>query len=693
MKGDDKILLKVLDGSDKKLFIPVYQRNYDWKKENCELLFHDLVKLIKNDKKSHFFGSIVTAHQYDGGGDSFIIIDGQQRITTVSLLFLAMINAVKNGEAKTENERVCDKIMKSYIIDEYSTDRIKVRLKPTKGDNEAFLKIVVNDKDNFIEDSNVTKNYHILYDMVTTMPFSIDQMYEAIKKLVIIDIYVEDDDDPQLIFESLNSTGLKLTKADMIRNYVLMGLDAKQQLEFYNKYWCPIEKNVERTKTANFFRDYLTVKQHKIPSIENVYNVFKEYAEGKEIELILKDLLKYSRIYHKILTSSLENPEANDILMRLNILELTVSYPYLMSLFEYYEMGNINDAELKNVLRCIESYVFRRLVCNYPTNALNKIFCTLHGEAVKAMASKNSYSSSVIYLLQIKTRSSIFPRDEAFKPLFATKDIYSMQKRSKLYIFDRLENQDSRETTNLIDKINNGTYSIEHIMPQTLNKEWKEELGENNESIHQEWLNTIANLTITGYNSKYQNRSFTEKKTIENGYNDSPLRLNQYLKSCTKWTELEMKERLAQLQTLALKLWPFPSTDYLPEKKTEKEFNLAEEYDYKNSKLKQYIFMGTLYPTKGWTDMIVSVVKSLHELDSDILENMASHNQSIYISDKPRLKSGRWNKVAESVFLNTNSNTTTKIRFLRDIFDEYDLDQSELRFVLYGEEDKNMLFS
>lgn len=693
MKGNESFLIKLLDGSDKKLYIPVYQRNYDWKKENCDLLFKDLVKLItNNDRKSHFFGSIVTAHQYGGNDESFVIIDGQQRITTVSLLFLAMINAVHDGDARVEDPRKCEQIMKSYIIDEYSDDEAKVRLKPSRGDYDAFLKIVANDKDNFLEESNVTQNYRYLYESVKAMPYSIDQLFEAIKKLGIIKIFVEEDDDPQLIFESLNSTGLKLTKADMIRNFVLMGLTAKKQTEFYNKYWNPIEQNTGKNKTANFFRDYLTVQQHKIPSIDNVYSVFKEYAEGKDTEDLLKDLLEFSKSYKKILTAATDSEKANDILIRLNILELTVSYPYLMSLLKYYEEGNLSSEDLIRILSCIESYVFRRMICGYPTNALNKIFCTLHGETLKAMGERNSYTSSLIYLLQAKTRSSIFPRDEAFRNIWHTKDIYSMQKRSKLYIFDRLENQDSKETTGLIDKISNGDYSIEHIMPQTLNDVWKEQLGENYETIYQEWINTIANLTITGYNSKYQNKSFLEKKSVENGYNDSPLRLNQFLKSCDRWSEAEMKKRLHQIQELALKLWQYPTTDYIPTTKAEKEFSLNEDIDFTNSKLKQFIFMGTLYNTEGWADMIVSVIKLLYDLDNEAMEKIASEKQSKFISDKQRLASGKWRNIGEGVFLNTNSDTNKKVNILRSVFEEYDLDPNELHFILYGEKEENTLF-
>lgn len=692
MRGDAINLFKVLDGSDKKLFIPVYQRNYDWKEDNCNLLFKDLMNLITNkNRKSHFFGSIVTAHLYGGSDESFVIIDGQQRITTVSLLLLAMVNAVHDGDAKVEDTRKCEQIMKSYIIDEYSDDEAKVRLKPSRGDYDAFLKIVANDKDNFLEESNVTQNYLILYENVKAMPYCIDQLFEAIKKLVVIKIFVEDDDDPQLIFESLNSTGLKLTKADMIRNFVLMGLTAKEQTKFYNVYWSSIEQNTGKSKTANFFRDYLTVKQRRIPSIENVYVVFKEYAEDKNIEDLLKDLLKYSKIYKKIITASTNVETVNNILKRLNTLELTVSYPYLMSLLEYYEGNNIGENDLLTILNCIESYVFRRLICNYPTNALNKIFCTLHSETIKAMGTKNSYSSSLVYLLQTKTRSSVFPRDEAFKSLWGTKDIYAMQKKSKRYIFDRLENQDSKETTNIIEKIDKGDYTIEHIMPQTLNNDWKKQLGENCEEIHQEWLNTIANLTLTGYNSKYQNRSFVDKKTVEKGFNESPLRLNQYLKTCEKWTVEEMKERQKQMINLALKLWPYPSTDYISEAKAEQEFCLNEDIDYTHSKLKQYIFMGTSY-NNGWSNMIVDVLKSLYELDSEIMDGIVERNVSSLVSNSPRIKSGKWKLIGEQVFLNTNSDTMAKVKLLRNVFDEYDLDQNELRFILYGEKDEPTLF-
>lgn len=682
MKGDAKPLYKLLDGSDRKLFIPVYQRNYDWKRDNCEQLFRDLGKLINSDRRSHFFGSIVTAHLHGGDQDSLVIIDGQQRITTVSLLLLAMVNAVKDGDANADSPSVCDKIMTSCIIDEYSTDSTKVRLKSASGDSEAFLKIVGNEKDSFIESSNITVNYRFLYDLVKGMEWSVDKLFEAVRKLEIINIFVEDDDDPQLIFESLNSTGLKLTKADMIRNFVLMGLEPKKQEDYYRKYWVKIEENTQRSRTADFFRDFLTVRQGSIPSIDSVYSEFKKYAEDRDTEEVLKDLLGMSKIYSKILSPGQYGEEVNGILSRFNILEMTVAYPYLMSLLSYFDEGSMDEDDLVRVLGCIETFVFRRQICGYPTASLNKIFCTLHGEALKAMNSANSYASSVIYVLLSKTRSSVFPRDAEYSKEFVTKDIYSMQKKNRLYLFDRLENQKSRETNDVIGKIRSHVYTIEHIMPQTLSEDWKKDLGENWQHVYDTWLNTIANLTLTGYNSRYLNKRFIEKKDAENGFSDSSLRLNKFLQKCDKWTETELQKRSDLLLELALNLWPYPKTDYKPVERAENEHSLGEDFDFTHSAPKKFILCGTEYPCRDWTSLLETVLRTLNDRDSTVMSGMPERLQSALVCRKPLVK-GRWIPIAE-FFVNVNTDTMSKIRLLREVLDEYELEHSELGIILSG---------
>lgn len=283
MHGEAKLLLKFLDGSDNRYIIPVYQRNYDWRPKQCEQLFNDLVQIIKKNRKTHFFGSIVTSSANKGGKSDYLVIDGQQRITTISILFTAMVNLMKSGTVVAEDKRLAEKIEKKFLVDEYQTEERKLRLKPIKDDCVSFDKLITNNPSEFVESSNITQNYHYFETRIKNIKrdeISIDELYEAIFRLEIIDIFLDKEDNPQLIFESLNSTGLDLTEADKIRNFILMGLDAKKQEEYYESYWNKIEK-FTAYNVSGFIRNYLTLIQKKIPNINNVYFTFKEYVLEK----------------------------------------------------------------------------------------------------------------------------------------------------------------------------------------------------------------------------------------------------------------------------------------------------------------------------------------------------------------------------------------------------------------------------
>ena len=361
---------------------------------------------------------------------------------------------------------------------------------------------------------------------------------------------------------------------------------------------------------------------------------------------------------------------------------MTVAYPYLMSLLSYFDEGSMDEDDLVRVLGCIETFVFRRQICGYPTASLNKIFCTLHGEALKAMNSANSYASSVIYVLLSKTRSSVFPRDAEFSKEFVTKDIYSMQKKNRLYLFDRLENQKSRETNDVIGKIRSHVYTREHIMPQTLSEDWKKDLGENWQHVYDTWLNTIANLTLTGYNSRYLNKRFIEKKDAENGFSDSSLRLNKFLRECDTCTETEMQQRRDLLLELTINLWPYPKTDYKPVERAENEHSLGEDFDFTHSAPKKFILCGTEYPCRDWTSLLETVLRTLNDRDSTVMSGMPERLQSALVCRKPLVK-GRRIPIA-GFFVNVNTDTMSKIRLLREVLDEYELEHSELGIILSG---------
>ncbi|WP_289128387.1 DUF262 domain-containing protein, partial [uncultured Clostridium sp.] len=318
MKANEKYLIRFLDSSDTNFVIPVYQRNYDWKKEQCKQLYDDLVNMIKYKYKSHFFGTIVSIYNDSGRNREYLIIDGQQRITTISILLLAIVNIIKENRLKA-NGIIKEKLTNQYLINQYcEDDDRKLKLKPIKNDRQAFEKLFYNE--DFIEDSNITSNYKYFYNRIIDGDVSINELFEAIEKLMIVEIELKNgEDDPQLIFESLNSTGLDLTDADKVRNFILMGKSSKVQEKLYNKYWHKVEKNTEY-KVTEFIRDYMTMKQNKIANISKIYVNFKEYVITNDIDIeeCLKDMIKFSEYYNNILRSNLGIRQVDEILKRIN---------------------------------------------------------------------------------------------------------------------------------------------------------------------------------------------------------------------------------------------------------------------------------------------------------------------------------------------------------------------------------------
>jgi len=524
--------LEFFEGPKKRFVIPVYQRNYDWRIEHCEQLYNDLLDIVKYNFRNHFLGSIVYVFDEYKPGRELLIIDGQQRIATISLLLLAIHNLLEKGEVVSESKSLKEEINELYLIDKFAKEEKRIKLKPVKADNQAFLKLYNNNPDNYILSSNITKNYFYFLNKIKESEISIDDLFEAIQRLMIVDIRLNiRDDDPQLIFESLNATGLGLTQADLVRNFILMGKHKDIQEKFYNYYWNPIEKNTQY-RVDSFIRDYLTLKERIIPNKDKVYigfkkHVYKNYS-NENIEFLLRDLLKFSKYYRRIAFSQDSNSEINKILKRINRLDVTVSYPFLLEIFDYYEGNTISKRDLINILCTIETYAFRRLICNVPTNALNKVFMALGREIKKHSDFKEKYFEIFKYTLINKRYSQRFPIDEEFSEMLKTRDIYNFKSKNKLHLLERLENYDNVEKVSVEELLNEGKLNIEHIMPQTLSVKWKESLGENWEEIHNEYLNTLGNITLTGYNSKMSNRPFLEKRDIEKGFKDSKLSLNKF---------------------------------------------------------------------------------------------------------------------------------------------------------------------
>ena len=687
MKGDAQPLIKFFDGSDKRFIIPLYQRNYDWKEDNCEQLFQDLLKMHHSNRKSHFFGSIVSSIQ--AGTEDRFIIDGQQRITTVSLLLIAMVNAFKVGDIQATDGKLVDKIFKRYLVDEYQEDERKVKLKPIKKDMDAFDALLYKPKEQYLKGSNVTRNYEFFYDKIVKSGLTMDELFETIKKLEVINIKLDEDDDPQLIFESLNSTGLDLSEADKIRNYLLMSLAPAEQDDLYTRYWNPIEEST-KYDPSSFVRDYLTMKQGKIGRIDKIYFIFKEYAENERIGRaeLLEEMHHYAKIYSQIDNANMGTEKINRKLNQVRTLDSTVAYPFYMAFFDYAEKNGLSDEEKYRVLDIVEAYWARRIICNLPSNALNKVFATLHRDVLnnmnKAVEGTNpTYTEVLIYLLLKKGRSSVFPKDDEVKEDFATRQVYKMPANLRMFILERMENRDSKECHDVVKQLTEKTISIEHIMPQTLSDKWKDALGEEWERIHQQYLHTMANLTLTGYNSQYSNLAFLEKRDMEKGFNDSAFRLNNYVKSCDQWTEVEMKQRQHDLLEVFMRLWPMPSTTFEPAKREIESASIEDDdYEFTGKKIQGYFYHNVHYSVNTWKEMLIQMCNHVLLEKRSTIEWLCA-NEEHGFSHTPE----SWRKeLAPGLYVWTDNSTYTKINILRGMLNECNIPLSELVFEFRADE-------
>ena len=556
MKASERKITKLFSESDTVFSIPVYQRDYNWQEKQCQRLFKDILQTGKNEKvSSYFLGSIVYIHDgiYGVGEKEFHVIDGQQRMTTLTLLFLAIYFKLKG----TILAKDADKIYNQYVVNPYSEKEIKLKLLPPE-ENLYILNKISHNKFNELEvfqDRNMLKNYLFFEKELENLSFDdMKHLSNGIEKLIYIDIALEKGkDDPQKIFESLNSTGLDLSQGDLIRNYILMDLERGEQNRIYKEIWIPIENNCKvsdgseiTSYVSDFIRDYLTLKTEKISSKPKVFETFKAYYE-KENDEKLEDMKKYSEAYSYIIKPSLEKDrDIQRELDYLKSLDKTVINTFLIGILKDYKDNILEKDELVNMLILLQSYLWRRYITEKPTNALNKIFQGMYG---KISRSGNYYENLVDVLM-----AEDFPTDEELESALKLKNVYK-DKEKLNYVFKKLENYNHNE---LID-FENEKITIEHIFPQKPNKAWKENYSDNELEQMISFKDTISNLTLTGSNSNLSNKAFHEKRDDEvHGYKNSKLYMNKYLGRLEEWNLLSMEARFESLYDDIIKIWKRP---------------------------------------------------------------------------------------------------------------------------------------
>lgn len=609
---------KDLMGKNKRQFqIPVYQRNYDWGISNCKKLFDDILKAYEQDRK-HFTGIIVYSKvKSTSTFDLDYIIDGQQRVTTMHILLKALHDYAK----KSNNEASLEEI-EDYLYNKNSDNEYKLKLKPIKSDNVIYTKIMNGDMEDNLN-SNVSRNYKYLHNEIgitLNSGFSIKDILRGIRNLEVVEIILDKtSDDAQEIFESINSTGLDLSIADLIRNFLLM-VDENQS-ELYENYWLPIENLLNSSNLHDFFTDYLTYKLNDPIRNKNTYTKFKEFfiKRGYTSKSMLEELTELSELYANFIgIKSYKDNEINSLLNEIRILKNTTLYPFLFSLFKDYKYAFIDRENIVNVLRFLVKYIFKRIIVGLPNNVYRGIFPSLY-EKLKKNTNKSIYDNLLDYFSGVNTGARL-PNNDEFKQKLVIENLYQKRNICK-YALLKIENEHSKE------KIDLENLTIEHILPQDKNNDdWRKEIGNDYENVYNLYLHTLGNLTISGYNSQLGTRPFIQKKEIIKNYSRMTI-LNKEILEVDQWDENAIIHRAEILSGRLVKIFEIDGFVPVSNKNAFTHFetiSLEDDESVTNTS-PMYLHIDNQKTSVRSYKMVLDIVmKWLYKKNSDELHQLAS---------------------------------------------------------------------
>lgn len=586
MKATEAKLLEFIKKSTQ-FVVPIYQRTYSWTEKECRQLWDDILRAGSDQRISvHFLGSVVYIDKADSNVSTWeplLVIDGQQRLTTITLLIAALANAL--GEQVPIDGFSAEKLRGYYLLNSLEPGERKYKLLLSQTDKTSLIAIVGQQEQPREPSLRITQNFKLFEDLIASCGNRLEDLCKGLVKLMMVDVKLtRGEDNPQLIFESMNSTGKRLSQADLIRNYILMGLEPNLQSQLYEQFWRPMEidfgQEAYGTHFDAFMRHYLTVKTGEIPRLDEVYEEFKAHANSESVlkagvEALVKEIRDFARYFCAMALGAEADKDLKQAFHDLRELKVDVAYPFLLELYHDFKLGSLSKADLLATVRLVEAYVFRRAICAIPTNSMNKTFATF-GKALK----KDHYLESIqAHFLNLPSYRR-FPGNDEFHRDIQTRDLYNF--RSRTYWLRRIENHGRKERV-AVDE-----YTIEHLMPQNeaLSPQWREELGENWQHIQQTWLHTLGNLTLTAYNSDYSDRPFADKRDMptapEKGLRQSPLKLNQGLGVLEKWNEDSIQARAKRLADLALDVWSAPTLSrdildaYRPKSNAITEYTFAD---------------------------------------------------------------------------------------------------------------------
>ncbi len=673
MKANELPINNFLQAANVQFVIPVYQRNYDWNQNQCKQLITDIINVELDNRTSHFIGSIVFIHEgaYSTSEvKELVIIDGQQRLTTINILYVALYRFAK----ESGNEADSNRLYNMFLINQFvSESDYKLKLKQTDNNSKAFSAIINGTEKAYDKFSNVIENYNFFKQQINNENF--ETILKGLKRLIFVEVSLErGNDDPQRIFESLNSTGLDLSQSDLIRNFILMDLEPEDQHKVFAEIWNPIEENArdltkQSSMVSDYIRDYLTLRNNKIPNKSKVYAEFKKlyFRKDEVYQKELENIRSLSAHYKKLINPSIEDDNAlRSELKYISRLEINVAFPFLLQVLEDEENGIIDRSILLKVLKLVQIYTWRRFIVGLPTNALNKIFMTLYSEV-----DTSEYYESIAIALMRKKGSGRFPNDEELSTALRDKDLYNIKSKNRNYMFEMLENYQNREYVDT----SNENITIEHIFPQNPDKDWNTDLSSEEFFLFKEkLLNTIGNLTLSGNNGALSNKSFSVKKSMnindaQQGYLFSRLWLNQYLSQIDAWNIETYNTRFEIILKRFIKIWSYPDVE-LPEIDDTTEVNIFDAEDPTHKKLMYFIFEDTKIEEDQVMQMYFYVLKKLYKKNPELLLN---HNDIIKIT-RSREDFRVSQELVNGYYFETNIDNHSKFRILKKLLAIFELD-------------------
>ena len=681
-------MLRDFIGTNKVLFrIPVYQRNYDWSESNCNRLLDDIYDIMQSGDK-HFLGTIVFMAAKSGGFalQEYIIIDGQQRLTTLMLILKAL-----SVVAESVGDDCYHEIEEQYLHNKYCDEEFKVKLKPIKSDNNQFTLLLEDKIDEMDEDTHIYHNFMLCKDRFERWAergINPSQVLDALTKLEIVEIVLtKGEDDPQVIFESINSTGLELSNADLIRNYLLMNADDQEKL--YENYWLYIEKTLRNKMDYSnldaFFMQYIVYKTSKPVNSRQLYNSFVKLFKdsGYSQESILKELRYYAEIFGAFVYGSAKYSERiNRLLYRLRVLNQTTCYPFLLHVFDDYHQGVIDEETVEKILQFILAYLLRRMVCGVPSNTLRGLFTYLYNRIFKVASNKQKYYETLNKFLFTVSSKDVIPSAGEFERALQKANIYGNNALCRFLLLD-IENGDSKEI------LQAENLTIEHIMPQTLSADWSHIRPEE----HEEYLHTLGNLSVTGYNSELSNKSFAEKQDIIRE-NSKAVILNSDVLDKESWNIATIQARAKRLAGIVMTRYKI---DRIVDDSIEFEYIetlTLDDYDeVTGKKLVSFKLFGETYRQNKYALMLLDVIKLLDKKSPGKLQTLAENNYSFNSTKRKHVHlnidgSGmRWPwKVADGIYLEANLSAWSCIRFIENLLSEFGFEKDQFSFNIVAEE-------